>query len=94
MITLNEAIDELDPTSAQILAAARAYSTKLRLDVERDASQGRTRIQNALESCDKADAETARNICESIIELYGNQPWANDLVGEAKRRLKQLPNSN
>lgn len=94
MITLNEAIDDLDSTSTRILAAARAYSTKFRLDVERDASQGRMRIQNALESCDKADSETARNICESIIELYGNQAWANDLVGEAKRRLQQLPNSN
>lgn len=91
MIALNEAVSDLDPPSQRILTAARAYASKFRLDVEREASQGRSRIQNALDSCDKADAESARTICESIIELYGNQMWANDLVDQARQRLQQLP---
>lgn len=91
LITLNEAVEELDPQSRKILAAARAYSAKLRMDVAREASQGRLRIQNALDSCDKADPETARNICDSIIELYGNQIWARDLVEQAEQMLKRLP---
>ncbi len=91
MITLNEAIAELDPLSRRILAAAQAYSIKFRLDVAREASQGRLRIQNALDSCDKVETEAARNICESIIELYANQPWARDLVDQARERLRVLP---
>lgn len=91
MITVLEANANLDNISRRILDAARAYSHKFRLDVERQASQGRQRIQSALDSCDTADAETARNICESVIELYANQAWAQDLIALARHKLEQIP---
>jgi serine/threonine-protein kinase len=91
MITLYEASDSLDPAAQKILAAARTYKTKFRLDAEHQASKGRERIQNALDSCAEADPETARGICESIIELYAGQNWALDLVAQAREKLEQLP---
>ncbi len=91
MITLYEANEGLDPMSGRILAAAKAYSVKFKLDVEREKSLGRQRIQNALDSCDKASPDDARNICDSVILLYGDQQWAQDLIYQAREKLEFLP---
>ncbi len=91
MITLYDANEDLDLASGRILAAAKAYSVKFQLEVEREKSQGRQRIQNALDSCDKVSEDDARNICESVILLYANQQWAQDLISQAREKLEVLP---
>jgi serine/threonine-protein kinase len=90
MITVLEADPDPDPVAKRLLAAARAFVVKFRLDVDRQKSQGRERIQDALDSCQDIDAGTARDICESIVELYDDQPWAQDLVSQARERLSEL----
>jgi hypothetical protein len=90
MITVLEADPDPDPVAKRLLAAARAFVVKFRMDVDRQKSQGRERIQDALDSCQDIDAGTARDICESIVELYDDQPWAQDLVSQARERLSEL----
>ncbi len=90
-LTLHGETSDLSPADQNCLQAARDYLVKIENDAHRKVEFNRTKINMALErAAQQADPADAKKIYESIIELYKNTDWADDLVKIARDHLDSL----
>jgi serine/threonine protein kinase len=77
-------------TAKQCVELARHSSQRLKLVVEKMNAEQRRAIRRQLERADKAaasDRAAAEQIWRGIVTLYSDQPWAEELVAEARTKL-------
>jgi eukaryotic-like serine/threonine-protein kinase len=73
---------------------ARAQQARLRKHVDQYVDEGRKLILARLAKADELspdDPPAARKIYQGIVELYGEKPWADDLVQRARGALADAP---
>ncbi len=73
---------------------ARARAAQLRQDINNQSGSQLDLIRQQLEMAQKAgvsDPARARTVCQSIIALYHDRPWAASTVQKAKELLATLP---
>ena len=73
---------------------ARVQQSRLRKRVDRYVDEGRKLIESRLAKADEIspdDPPTAGKMYQGIIELYGEKPWAADLVERARGALAEEP---
>ena len=92
LITLHTSIEDLDPRSRKCLEAATAYQTRMQLALATMQADERKKIRKSLLRSQSVDDDEARKICNSIVALYGDEPWAADLVKQARTKLAALSN--
>jgi serine/threonine-protein kinase len=90
----------LYPVPLDVDAAARPYRVlaerhldKLRKLLERQAGEQFPKLQERLRTAiglETADRAKAARMYEALINLYGDEPWAEAVVKEARTRLGQL----
>jgi serine/threonine-protein kinase len=71
---------------------ARLQHALLSKRVERYIGEGRKLIEARLQKADAlaaTDPESARRMYRGVVELYGDKPWAGELVERAEEALKQ-----
>lgn len=78
-----------DPRPETVRRLAAKWREELAEEREQGANPGPT-IQAALDRASAAAAAQAREILQSIVTLYGNDPRVAEQVAEAKRRLDRL----
>jgi hypothetical protein len=77
------------PEETQVLvAAARAFSDKVKNEARQQVNWDRQKIQDALDRA-AANPDQSREVWESIVKLYDDIDWAKDLVDQARQRLNQ-----
>ena len=77
-------------TAKQCVELARQSSQRLKQVVAKMNSEERRAIRQQLERADKlaaSDRAAAKQIWSGIVTLYGEQPWAEQLVAEARTKL-------
>lgn len=90
-LTLYGETSTLSPADQTCVNAARDYLIKIENEARQKVDFDRTKINMALErAAQQTDSEEAKKIYQSIIELYRNSDWANDLVNIARQKLDSL----
>jgi serine/threonine-protein kinase len=90
-LTLHGDSPELSPEDETCVAAARDYLVKIENDARHKVDFNRTKINMALErAAEQGNPADARKIYQSIVELYRDSPWAEDLVQAARHQLDSL----
>jgi serine/threonine-protein kinase len=95
MLSLYDEHDALDPSEHQYLGLARRRLRELQVRIEQQTATQRKMIQQRLETARElppSEAARARQIYSSLIELYGDKPWATDEVETASIELQRLAN--
>jgi eukaryotic-like serine/threonine-protein kinase len=83
-----------DDRTKQCLDAARDRLEQLRGEVEKLAKEQLALLGKRLDAADALRTikpEQARAIYQAVIELYGDKPWAADMVRRARKALDQKP---
>ena len=91
LITLTESSGQLDPASTRILHASRAYLRKFQREASRHTAQERQKIEAAFDTAAQSEPEQAQAIYRSVVEMYKDHPWAQDLVEFAQRQIQNPP---
>ena len=86
--------EEVAPLARVCLQMARRQLTALDAQLSQhaalDADVVRERLLQAARQA-STDPAAARRIYRATVDLYGDQPWAADLVEQARRELAELP---
>jgi len=83
-----------DDENREGLAAAEGYLLKLQMEANRYVEDARRSIQDALDRAAGLTPEQrgdAQQVYLSLIQLYSSFPWAEDLVEQARQRLREIP---
>ena len=90
-LTLHGETSELSPSDQTCIGAARDYLVKIENDARHKVDFNRGKINMALErAAQQTDPAEAKKIYQSIIELYQDSDWADDLVKTASDKLDSL----
>src|SRR4029079_4986282 len=85
-----EPTEESQRTTSQCLELARQQIARLRPEVETLIADQRAMLQRQLDRADHlaaTDQPAAQQIWHGVITLYGEKPWAHDLIETARRKL-------
>jgi eukaryotic-like serine/threonine-protein kinase len=86
----NDATDDSEERRLMCVQLAERQLVQLREDVAKLTERQLSAIQERLRAADRL-AEThpaeARQIYQAIVDLYEPQPWAKDVVAEARKKL-------
>jgi ABC-type uncharacterized transport system auxiliary subunit len=82
---------ELDEQDQACVNAAERFKLKIKYETRKHADWARSQIQSAIGRAEEASLDSAGSVAiyRSIIELYENVEWAEDLVKLAKARLAE-----
>jgi len=90
-VALHEHDVELDESATETVAAAKAFIPAFETAAAEIVRVTRTKIVNALSRAQSAETfEKAVKLYESIIKLYADVPWVEDLTAQAAEELEQL----
>jgi eukaryotic-like serine/threonine-protein kinase len=85
--------DTTGPTGRCLMLANRRLA-QLRKEVDKLATEQTPRLTSRLDAADAmrlGEPERAAAIYRAVIELYGDKPWAADLVSRARESLAKKP---
>jgi serine/threonine-protein kinase len=85
-----EPTEESQRTTSQCLELARQQIARLRPEVETLIADQRAMLQRQLDRADHlaaTDQPAAQQIWHGVITLYGEKPWAHDLIETARKKL-------
>ena len=88
-IILHDSGEETIQEIAELVAAARAYRIRIKFDARNQFSWDKQRINEALDRA-ADDPANAADIYRSVIKLYEDIDWAEELVTRAKNQLSEL----
>ncbi len=90
-LTLHENLDESECSDEDraCLDAARSYLIVIEKDADRREDFSRETIESALARAEQAGLHESREIYNSIMELFKNKEWADDLVERARQAISQ-----
>ncbi len=87
-VTFYSSAPELSPRDQKVLTAGRSFRAKIRLDARTSMTEDLKQIRGAMETAAAAkNPADARDIYDSIIELYGNVVWGKEPEGLEAQRL-------
>ena len=90
-IALHDHEAELDESVAETVEAAKAFEPAFATAAAETVKVTRTKIVNALKRAQSAESfDEAVKLYESIIKLYADVPWVEDLTAQAAEELEQL----
>ena len=90
-IALHDHEAELDESVAETVEAAKAFEPAFATAAAETVKVTRTKIVNALKRAQSAESfDEAVKLYESIIKLYADVPWVEDLTARAADELEQL----
>ncbi|MEZ6095401.1 MAG: serine/threonine-protein kinase [Pirellulaceae bacterium] len=89
-VNLNEGNLELNEEERITVQAAIAILKSVEPKVEDAAYESRQQIIQNLDRARNAEPEAARELYESIIKMYGDLPYAQDLIEQARNELDSL----
>ena len=85
-----------DAEGAEFLEIARQDLAKLKQQVEASSAEQMQLVEKQAErakAMEKDDPASAKRIWQSIVELYGDKPWAAEIVESARQSLAELARS-
>lgn len=88
-ITLHDNGSETLADVAELVAAAKSYRIRIKFDARNQISWDKQRIIDALDRA-ADDPAKAADIYRSVIKLYEDIEWAEELVTRAKNQLSEL----
>ncbi|MEQ1903568.1 MAG: serine/threonine-protein kinase [Pirellulaceae bacterium] len=88
-VTLYDAGEKTPAESVEVVSAAKTMLQKVREDAKKEVNWSRKQITEALDRA-ATEPEKAAEIYRSIIKMYENQEFANDLVTTARHELAKL----
>ena len=88
-IILHDSGEETIQEIAELVAAAKAYRIRIKFDARNQFSWDKQRINEALDRA-ADDPANAADIYRSVIKLYEDIDWAEELVTRAKNQLSEL----
>ena len=88
-IILHDSGQETLQEIAELVAAAKAYRIRIKFDARNQFSWDKQRINEALDRA-ADDPANAADIYRSVIKLYEDIDWAEELVTRAKNQLSEL----
>lgn len=77
----------------QYLTLAERELSKLRKEIDARAAEMLPMLRDRLmaaERLEQSDPQRAAAMYQALVDLYGDQPWASELVRQARERLKEL----
>jgi serine/threonine protein kinase len=88
-VTLYDAGEKTPAESVEVVLAAKTMLQKVREDAKKEVNWSRKQITEALDRAAN-EPDKAAEIYRSIIKMYENQEFANDLVTTARHELAKL----
>ena len=91
ILDLYDRADDASGRVAQCLALARRWLERLRDQVERQGSQQAEFVEQRLRRAEElraSDPARARAMCEAVIELFSDKPWAAEWIARAPERFE------
>ncbi|WP_428304421.1 serine/threonine-protein kinase [Lacipirellula sp.] len=95
--TSGSAAAGLSEEMRQYLTLAERELAKLRTAIARQAKEQMPMLRNRLMAAERLEAKDpaqARAMYEALVDLYGAQAWASELIDEARKRMTALPAVN
>ncbi len=89
-LTINANETDLTDSDRECIKAAKNYLIKIENDAKTEVTFSRGQIEQALDRASASDNAAALKTYQAVIELYQSAEWAEDLVTDARKRLKEL----
>lgn len=90
LVTLYGGDKSLKPEDAACIAAAKVFLKQLENEAENQQLVGRERIESLMKRAQTFPPPEAAKLYRSIIELYGESPWAKPLIDKVNQRLEKI----
>ncbi|MCH2178142.1 MAG: serine/threonine protein kinase [Mariniblastus sp.] len=89
LVTLYDGDEALTPEDTETINAAQTYLPQLKQWATEQRSAMQEKIEAAMKRAKSAPPDEAAKLYRSIIELYGESPWAQPLIEPARQRLQE-----
>ena len=89
LVTLYDGDKSLSSEDIKTISAARTYLPQLKQRAANQRLMMQEKIETAMKRAKAAPPAEAAKLYRSIIELYGDSPWAQPLIQPARQRLEE-----